>query len=77
MEKYRIDTLRSILQSLQKGDWMYSMDLKDALLHVPIHADYHKYLRFAYRDDQGRTLMFQWLVLSSDRLPAQGYSQSS
>jgi hypothetical protein len=62
-EKFRMETLRSILQTLQLDDWLYSLDLKDAYLHVPIHVKHRKYLRFAYLDDQGQTLVFQWNVL--------------
>jgi len=62
-EKFRMETLGSILQSLHLGDWMYSLDLKDAFLHVPIHVDSQKYLRFAYLDDQGKIQVFQWVVL--------------
>ena len=34
------------LQSVRSGDWMVSIDLKDAYLQIPIHPDSHKYLRF-------------------------------
>lgn len=62
-EKFRMETLHSILLTLQQNDWLVSVDLKDAYLHVPIHADYHKYLRFAYRDALGNLQVFQWVVL--------------
>ena len=38
-----MDTLQSVLLSVQKGDWMVSVDLKDAYSQVPIHPDSHKY----------------------------------
>ena len=51
------------LSALEEGDWLVFLDLKDAYLHVPIHEDYHKYLRFAYLNDQGVIEVFQWVVL--------------
>jgi hypothetical protein len=71
-EKFRMETLRSILQTLQLGDWLYSLDLNDDYLVVPIYVNYQKYLRFAYLDNQGKTLVFQWPVLPF----GQGCSQS-
>ena len=38
--------LSSQFFSVQQGDWMVSLDLKDAYLQVPVHPDSHKYLRF-------------------------------
>lgn len=58
-----METLQSILQTLQKDDWMFSLDLKDAYLHVPILAEHQKYLRFALRNHQGQIVVFQWQVL--------------
>ena len=62
-ERFRMETLRSILLQLQRGDFMFSLDLKDAYLHVPIHPRYHKYLRFAYVGPSGQIEVFQWVVL--------------
>ena len=62
-EKFRMETLSDVLASLEQDDWLISVDLKDAYLHVPIHASFHKYLRFAYVNDQGLTEVYQWVVL--------------
>ena len=43
---FKMETLQSVLLSVQSGDWMVSLDLKDAYLQVPIHPDSRKYLRF-------------------------------
>ena len=43
---FKMETLQSVLLSVRSGDWMVSLDLKDAYLKVPIHLDSHKYLRF-------------------------------
>jgi hypothetical protein len=62
-EHFRLETLSSILHTLRVGDWLVSIDLKDAYLHVPIHREFRHYLRFALRDPQGRIMVFQWTVL--------------
>ena len=36
----------SVLLSVRPGDWMVSLDLKDAYLQVPMHPDSLKFLRF-------------------------------
>ncbi|XP_053149582.1 uncharacterized protein LOC128344105 [Hemicordylus capensis] len=45
---FRMETLRSILMALQEGDYLASIDLKEAYLHVPIHPLDRRFLRFAY-----------------------------
>ena len=52
MEKRRFKMENtSILRELVKeGDWMTSLDLKDAFLSIPIHEDHKKVLRFRWRD---------------------------
>ena len=43
---FKMETLQSVLLSVQRGDWMVSLDLKDAYLQVPIHPGSRKYRRF-------------------------------
>ena len=43
---FKMETLQSVLLLVQKGNWMVSLDLKDAYLQVPIHLNSRKYLRF-------------------------------
>ena len=43
---FKMETLQSVLLSVRSGDWMASIDLKDAYLQVPIHPNSRKYLRF-------------------------------
>ena len=43
---FKMETLQSVLLSVRPGDWMVSLDLKDAYLQVPMHLDLHKFLRF-------------------------------
>ena len=46
---FKMETLRSIREALCAQEWTLSLDLKDAYLHVPIHTDFQKYLRFVHR----------------------------
>ena len=43
---FKMETLQSVLLSVRSGDWMVSIDLKDAYLQIPVHLDSCKYLRF-------------------------------
>ena len=43
---FKMETLQSVLLSVRAGDWMVSLDLKDAYLHVPMHPESRKFLRF-------------------------------
>ena len=43
---FKMETLQSVLLSVQAGDWMVSLDLKDAYLQVPMHPESRKFLRF-------------------------------
>ena len=46
--KFKMETVQSVLSSVRKGDWMVSIDLKDAYLQIPIHPQSRKYLRFVF-----------------------------
>ena len=43
---FKIETLASVLLLVRQGDWMVSLNLKEAYLQVPIHLDSRKFLRF-------------------------------
>lgn len=47
---FRMDTPATVLASVHRGDWLASIDLTDAYLHVPIHADSQHLLRFTIQD---------------------------
>ena len=44
-----METPESIRASLIPGEWVSSIDLADAYLHIPIHPNSRKYLRFCHR----------------------------
>ena len=45
---FKMETSGSILRSVQKGQWLTSLDLKDAYFHIPIHRESRRYLRFLH-----------------------------
>ena len=49
VEKFKMETPESIRTSLVPGEWVSSIDLSDAYLHIPIHPNSRKYLRFCYK----------------------------
>ncbi|KAK3102086.1 hypothetical protein FSP39_008630 [Pinctada imbricata] len=60
VQHFKMETLRSIIQALEKGDWVASLDLKDAYLHVPVFPPHRKFLRFCInnRHYQFRSMPF-------------------
>ena len=49
LEKFKMETPESIRTSLIPGEWVSSIGLSDAYLHIPIHPNSRKYLRFCYK----------------------------
>ena len=43
---FQMETIQSVLLSVCQGDWMASIDLKDAYLQVPVHPKSRPFLRF-------------------------------
>ena len=66
VSSFRMDTVASVLGSLSVGDWMVSLDLKDAYFQVPIHPRSRKYLRFVW---QGRVFQFRVLCFGLATAP--------
>ncbi|XP_071080823.1 uncharacterized protein [Haliotis cracherodii] len=58
---FRMETLRSVISAVESGEWLTSIDLKDAYLHEPIHSEFKKYLWFSFdaRCYQFRILPFR------------------
>ena len=53
-----METPESIRASLIPGEWVLLIDLSDAYLHIPIHPNSRKYLRFCHKSQ-----MFQFTSL--------------
>ena len=49
VERFKMETPESIRASLIPGEWVSSIDLSDAYLHIPIHPNLRKYLRFCHK----------------------------
>ena len=58
VEKFKMETPESIRTSLIPGEWVSSIDLSDTYLHIPIHPNSRKYLRFCHRSQ-----VFQFISL--------------
>ena len=43
---FRMETIQSVLLSVCQGDWMASIDLKEAYLQIPVHPESRRFLRF-------------------------------
>ena len=46
LTKFQMEMVASVLESVRKGDWMFSIDLKDAYFLIPVHSESRPYLRF-------------------------------
>ena len=55
-EKFKMETPETIRTCLQPGEWVSSIDFKDAYFHIPIQEQSRKYLRFHV---QGQTYQFK------------------
>ena len=55
---FKMETPETIRTSLQPGEWVTSIDFKDAYFHIPIHSPSRKYMRFYH---QGRSYQFKAL----------------
>lgn len=63
---FKMETLRSVIRFVKPGDWLASLDLKDAYLHVPIRPSHRQYLRFAF---QGVCYQFKVLPFGLNTAP--------
>ena len=46
VNSFKMETPETIRASLNQGEWVTSVDFKDAYFHIPIHPQSRKYLRF-------------------------------
>lgn len=57
-QHFKMEDMRSVLKLLRKDAFMATLDLEDAYLLVPIHADSTKYLRFVFNN-----ILYEFIVL--------------
>ena len=55
---FRMTTLDHLRSEIMPQDWLVSLDIQDAYLHVPIRRAHRKYLRFFFEGSH-----YQWAVL--------------
>ena len=65
-QTFKMETPESIRTSLQAGEWVTSIDFKDAYFHVPINSQSRKYMRFHM---QGKTYQFKALPFGLSTAP--------
>ena len=68
VEKFKMETPETIRTSLLQGEWVTSIDFKDAYFHIPIQEQSRKYLRFYV---QGRAYQFKALPFGLSTVPLQ------
>ena len=49
-QPFKMETVKSVHQSILINDWAVSIDLTDTYLHILIHPESRKYLRFMFKD---------------------------
>ena len=64
--KFKMETPETIRTSLQQGEWVTSIDFKDAYFHIPIQEQSRKYLRFHV---EGQTYQFKALPFGLSTAP--------
>ena len=65
-QHFKMDTLKTVLNPVKKGDWAISIDLKDAYFHILVHRKHWKYLRFCI---QGKAYQFRALAFGPKTSP--------
>ena len=66
VEKFKMETPETIRTSLLQGEWVTSVDFKDAYFHIPIQEQSRKYLTFHV---QGQTYQFRALPFGLSTAP--------
>lgn len=63
---FKMDTLIKFLNLVNKNDWAISLYLNDAFLHISMHPNHRKYLRFHV---QGKAYQFKAMCFSPTQTP--------
>ena len=65
-KRFKMESAESIRAALLPGTWTYSIDLKDAYFHVPIHPKSRKFLRVSFK---GQVFQFRALPFGLSSAP--------
>ena len=68
VQRFRMESVRSIMASLHQGDFMASLDIMDAYLHVPVCTSHQRYLRFAIGEDHYQFVALPFGLASAPRV---------
>ena len=63
---FQMETIVSVLGSIRKGDWMFSIDLKDTYFQISAHPESQLYHRFCF---EGRVYQFRVLCFGLSTAP--------
>ena len=63
---FKMETIQSVLLSIRPGDWMASIDLREAYFQVPIHPESRPFLRFV---SNGQVYQFKALCFGLSTAP--------
>ena len=63
---FKMESVKTAKNVLQRGDWLVKLDLKDAYLTVPMHRGHWKFLRFRW---QNQTWQFRVLPFGLSSAP--------
>ena len=63
---FQMETIQSVLPSIHQGDWMASIDLREAYLQVPVHPESRPFLRFV---SNGHVYQFKALCFGLSTAP--------
>jgi hypothetical protein len=66
VESFKMESLNNVIRATAPHEWLASIDLKDAYLHVPMHPRHWKFLRFAI---QGKVYQFKVLPFGLSTAP--------
>ena len=65
---FTMETPRSILRALLQGQWLTSLDLKDAYFHIGIHPADRRYLRFCHNGTSWQFTVLPFGLSTSPRV---------
>ena len=66
LTRFKMETVASVLLSVREGDFLASLDLKDAYFQIPIHRSSRKLLRFT---SEGTVYQFRALCFGLSKAP--------
>ena len=65
---FKMESLRTVQEQLQVGDFLVKIDIKDAYLHIPIAEAHQPFLRFNFRSQTYQCLVMMFGLTSAPRI---------